>query len=135
MKKKIVLDSFALLAYLQKENDYEKVKRLLLSKEACLLMNDVNIGETFYILARERGTEKAEYFIEVILPALPVINIGNSLQEVVASAKIKAQYPMSYADCFAVATAVREQATIITGDPEFKHVEHLVSIEWLRQKK
>ena len=131
MKKKILLDSFAILAYLKKENSYERVKDLLLSDETHLLMNDINIGEIFYILARERGIEKAKYFLDVILHALPITNIGNTLEEVIGAAKIKARYPISYADCFAVTTALRESATIITGDPDFKHVEKIVTIEWL----
>jgi len=38
---------------------------------------------------------------------------------------------MSYADCFAVATALRFNAAILTGDPEFKKIEKTVSVEWL----
>jgi len=107
------------------------VADLLSSKEPQLLMNDINIGETFYILARERGLDKAEYFINAILPNLPITRIGNTLTEVIHAAKIKAQYPISYADCFAVATAIRERAVIITGDPDFKFVEKMVKIDWL----
>lgn len=131
MKRKSLIDSFALLAYLKQENNYRKVENLLSSKETQPLMNDINIGETFYILARERGLEKAEYFINAILPNLPIIKIGNAFSEVMQAAKIKTQYPISYADCFAVATAIREKAVIITGDPDFKHVEKIVEIDWL----
>lgn len=131
MKRKSLIDSFALLAYLKQENNYTKVADLLSSKEPQLLMNDINIGETFYILARERGLDKAEYFINAILPNLPITRIGNTLTEVIHAAKIKAQYPISYADCFAVATAIRERAVIITGDPDFKFVEKMVKIDWL----
>ena len=131
MKKKGLIDSFALLAYLKQESNYQKVENLLSSKEIQLLMNDINIGETFYILARERGLDKAEYFINAILPNLPITKIGNTLTEVIEAAKIKAQYPISYADSFAVATAIREKAAIITGDPDFKHVEKIVKIDWL----
>ncbi len=131
MRRKKILDSFALLAYLKQEDNYEKVEKLLSSSKTQILMNDINIGETFYILARERGLEKAEYFLGVILPTLPITNISNALQEVIQAAKIKAQYPISYADCFAVATAIKEGATILTGDPDFKHVEKIVSIDWI----
>ena len=131
MKQKSLIDSFALLAYLKQESNYQKVEDLLSSKETQLLMNDINIGETFYILARERGLDQAEYFISAILPNLPITKIGNTLTEVIDAAKIKAQYPISYADCFAVATAIREKAVVITGDPDFKHVEKIVEIDWL----
>jgi predicted nucleic acid-binding protein len=50
---------------------------------------------------------------------------------VIEAARIKAEYPLSFSDCFAVDTARRENAIILTGDPEFKKVEHLVEIEWL----
>jgi ribonuclease VapC len=131
VKKKSLLDSFALLAYLKEEDSYEQVKNFLSSDEIQLLMNDIHIGETFYILARERGLEKAEYFANVILPTLPITNVGNTLHDVIQAARIKARYPISYADAFAVATALREKTTIITGDPDFKHVENIVRIDWL----
>lgn len=94
-------------------------------------MNDINIGETFYILARERGMEKADYYLQVILSNLPITHIENTLHEVIKASRIKAKYPISYDDCFAVATACKERATVITGDPTFKLVEKLVNVEWL----
>lgn len=131
MKRKSLLDSFALLAYLKQEDNYEKVEKILLSNEVQVLMNDINVGETFYILARERGSEEAEYFLNVVLPTLPIVNISNALHDVIQAARIKAQYSISYADCFVVATALKEEATILTGDTEFKNVEKVVRIEWL----
>jgi predicted nucleic acid-binding protein len=131
VKKKSLLDSYAVLAYLKQEERYKKVKDLLSSDEVRILMNDINVGETYYILARERGRERAEYFLNIILPSLPITVLGNSLQEVIQAAVIKSEYPISYADAFVVATAQREGATIITGDPDFKQVEDLVKIEWL----
>ena len=48
------------------------------------------------------------------------------------AAEFKAEYPISYADCFALACALEHSAILVTGDPEFKKVVHLVSIEWIR---
>jgi ribonuclease VapC len=48
-----------------------------------------------------------------------------------AAAEIKAQYPLSYADAFAVAAAMEFSAAIVTGDPEFKAVESYASVLWL----
>ena len=50
---------------------------------------------------------------------------------VLAAARIKAQFPVSYADCFALATAIRYEAPIVTGDPEFKRFERQVPIQWV----
>ena len=131
MKKKRLLDSFAVLAYLKKEKGYKKVKDLLHSDGSELMINDVNLGEVFYILAKERGIQQAEYFIKVIFPSLPLRNVSNTLSDVIDAAKIKGKYSISYADCFAVATAIRERAVIVTGDPEFRKVKGKVEIEWI----
>ena len=131
MKKKKVLDAFGLLAYLKMEDGYEKVRDLLSSEDGFLLMNEINLGETFYILARERGIEKAEYFLGTVLPSLRIEKVGNRFQDVIEASRIKATYPLSFADCFAVATALREKAPIVTGDPEFKKVEKIAQIEWM----
>jgi len=133
LKKKRLLDSFAILAYLKKENNYEKVVKLLSSDDAggSVIMNEINVGECYYIIARARGTEEADYFVNTVLPNLPVKVISNSLKNIIEASKIKAKYPLSYADCFAVATAMREKAMILTGDPEFKKVKDIVDIIWL----
>jgi ribonuclease VapC len=130
MKKRKVLDSFALLAYLKMEGKYKKVKDLLASDEV-LFMNDINVGEAFYVLAKERGAEKAEYFVNTVLPNLPIKVVPNTLQDVIEAARIKATHSISYADCFVVATALKKDAAIVTGDPEFKKVQKTVEIEWM----
>ena len=131
MSQRRVLDSFALLAYLKMEGKFSKVKSHLISQDSTLLMNEINIGETYYILARERSSEKADYFINAILPSLPIRRVSNTFQDVLEAARIKAAYSISFADCFAVATAIREKAVVITGDPEFKKVAHLIEIDWV----
>ena len=131
MNRKRVLDSYALLAYLKKEDKYERIKGLLSSKDTVLFMNEINLGECFYILARERTMDKAEYFVQSVLPNLPIKKISNTFQDIIEAARIKAKHPLSYADCFAIQTSLRENAPLITGDPEFKKAARLVQIEWL----
>jgi ribonuclease VapC len=94
-------------------------------------MNEINVGETYYIVFRQRGVENAEYFLETILAGLPIALVHNDFHDVIEAARAKAEYPLSFAGCFAVVTARRESATILTGDPEFRRIEHLVPIEWL----
>jgi predicted nucleic acid-binding protein len=49
------------------------------------------------------------------------------------AARMKAQHRLSYADAFAVATALRESATLVTGDPEVRAVgeKGVVRVEWI----
>jgi predicted nucleic acid-binding protein len=51
---------------------------------------------------------------------------------VIEAAKIKGKYPVSYADAFAIATAIQNKATVVTADPEYKVVAKLVKILWLK---
>jgi len=50
-----------------------------------------------------------------------------------AAAEIKSEHTLSYADAFCVATAQKLEATVLTGDPEFESIEHLVKIHWLKK--
>ena len=134
MKRKKLLDSYALLAYLNKEAGFEKVRSVLADAQKSglpVLMNELNVGETYYILYRKRGHDQAEYFLDTVLAGLPILMISNDFDAVISASKIKARHVLSFADCFAVATAQRENAVILTGDPEFKNVEKFVKIDWL----
>jgi predicted nucleic acid-binding protein len=103
----------------------------LSSSRCSVLMNEINVGECYYIIARERGKEQADYFIDTVINNLPIQIIANSFEDIIEASRVKSLHPLSYADCFAVATAIRENAVILTGDPEFKKVKHLVAIDWL----
>ncbi len=128
-----MLDSFALLAFLNKERGFEKVRSLLrgaVNAREPLLMNEINIGEVYYITARYRSVGLAEELLHR-LETLPIEPVANSFTEVLEAARLKARFSISYADAFAVATAVRMDAVLVTGDPELRQVEQLISIDWL----
>lgn len=133
MKKRSLLDSFAVLAWVQDEPGADRIEALLIQaqrRKVPLLLSVVNLGEVYYRLARQRGHSFAEEIVRQfeILP-LQFYPCDHTLA--LEAAKIKADYPMAYADAFAVATALRENAAVVTGDPEFRQVEHLVTIDWL----
>ena len=46
-------------------------------------------------------------------------------------ALIKSEHAVSYADAFCIATAQQLNATVLTNDPEFRSVQHLLKIRWL----
>ena len=133
MKKSSVLDSFALIAYLGRERGCESVRTLLHEAEASgdpLLMNEINVGEVYYLIAKERSIQKAEEFLHR-LETLPIRLLANTFSQVLDAARLKAQFPVSYADAFAIAAAIRENARLVTGDPELRSVAHLVDILWI----
>lgn len=131
MKTKKVLDAYALLAYLKGESGHLRVKEMLAADDLDLLINAVNAGEVFYILARARGLREADVFLNVILPSLPIQVIDNSFEQVIEAARLKVAHALSFADCFAAATAVRERAALVTGDKEFEKLGRAMDIDWL----
>lgn len=131
MKKRSVLDAYALLAYLKEERGYARVKQLMGPEGGDLFINSVNAGEVFYVVARTQGIRNAEDFLTVILPSLPIRIVENSLEDVIDAARIKAAHALSFADCFAAATAIRERAPLVTGDPEFKKLGKALEIDWI----
>lgn len=133
MRKKSLLDSFAILAWLQNEPGADRVEALLTQaqrRKTFLLLNVINLGEVYYRLARQHGHPLAQTIIRQ-LETVPIQFYPCDHDLAIEAAKIKADYPMAYADAFAVATAMKEDAVVITGDPEFRQVEHLVTIDWL----
>ena len=129
-----VLDSFALLAYLQDEPVASRIEKLLenAGNEKCrLFLSMINLGELLYITERRGGVARAQDVLALIRQ-LPIEIMSVDEQTVLAAAHVKANHVISYADCFVVATAIQENATIVTGDPEFHSVESIVKVEWLQ---
>lgn len=131
--KVYVLDSFALLAYLGGEAGEPQVKSVLaeaLAGQAEIYLSIINYGEIAYITQREQGVPAAQMAIAA-MDQLPLHIVEADRKLTLAAAYLKARYPISYADAFAVALARQVGATLLTGDPEFHEVEHLAAVEWL----
>jgi predicted nucleic acid-binding protein len=130
-----VLDSWALMAFLQDEPAAEEVEKLLLKAAADkhrLLLCVVNWGELYYSIARTEGNAVAEQkAAELATLAIELVPVSDDLQLVREAAKLKASKKMAYADCFAAALAKLRGVEVVTGDPEFKEVEAEVKVAWL----
>ena len=128
-----IFDSHALLKFFQKEKGYEKVVHLLeeIKKTGTTkYINAINLGEIIYSTKREFGDQKKlEVLANIERLNFSILPASNIL--IFQAAEYKAEYSISYADCFILASALEHKATIVTGDPEFKKVQHLVDIVWV----
>ena len=130
---KYVLDSFAVLAFLQNESAAPVVREVLeygASNDDALYLSVVNLSECLYIVERRRGAETARRVLEAIQECPIRIEAATDRHAVIA-ARIKAQHRVSLADAYAAALALEKTATVVTGDPEFKEVEKKISILWI----
>lgn len=133
MTKRIVFDAHAILRWTQKESGYQKVKSLMVAcreGSASGYMNRINLGEVHYKTIRVLGPEGAKDFMENFL-RLPITIVLPDEALIWKAAELKAQHPISYADCFAAATALIYNADLLTGDPEFKKMIKVVTVEWI----
>lgn len=132
-KPTIILDSFALLAYLQGELGMERVQTVLKDAErdrCSVYICIINLGEVLYIIEREKGLTKAHETLATI-QRLPIEVLPVNNQTVLDAAHIKANHAVSYADAFAVVCAQQLDGVVLTGDKEFESVEKLIQVEWL----
>jgi len=129
-----VLDSWAILCYLRGEHEHRRVVDLLADGAAgkvALAMSLVNLTEVLYTVERLWGREKAGE-IDRLLGGFPVefVPVDQGLAR--AAAHVKAAHALALGDCYCVALAAQRNATIYTGDPEFRQLEKKIRIAWLR---
>ncbi len=128
-----ILDRIALLAYFSGEKGAERVEGILIdaSSDACnVAMSLINLGEVLYITERERGLAKTQESLALI-EQLPIRILPVDRTDVLSAAHVKANFPVAYADAFAIAAAQSHDGVLVTGDPEFKVVEEDIRIEWV----
>ena len=129
----IVLDSWAIMAYWEDEPAAEQVANTITNaheEDIPLFMSVVNVGEVWYILAREASEAEANKSIhELRQLGIEFVNADWILAH--EAAAFKSEHKMSFADCFAAALAKQKKAHLVTGDKEFKEVEQDISISWL----
>lgn len=126
----IVLDSWALLAYLKDEDSADRIESAWLGEGAAIC--SINLGEVLYIRIRGDGEDSAAADIDRMRQRLDVVDPDWPL--VSEAARIKAHGGLSYADAFCIATALRAQAPLWTGDPEIvdRAAEHSCAVVDLR---
>ena len=131
---RVVLDSFALLAFLRGETGEEKVAAMLKRaglRDEPLHMTEVNYAEVQSIIMRKDGEDRWQEIARE-LPALPIEFHPATRALADLAAGFKARYKLSLADAFAAALAKERKAELVTGDLEFKALEKEIKIVWLK---
>lgn len=135
----LVLDSWIILAWLKDQAPgAERMAELWNQAEAGrvqLMISILNLGEVFYLSAKSRG-EPAAHAVLRNLRKRPLEVISASDDLVLHAATLKARHAISYADAFAAATAIRQGAPLVTGDPEMLSMaSEGLRLEWIETKE
>jgi len=122
-----VLDANALYRFLTGGPGAETVSRLF--KEARdadkpLRMSVINWGEVYYTIAKAEGlAETARIMDRVKLLPLSVLDADEAVTA--RAAQFKAGHGLPYADCFAAATATKDNILVTSDAKDFKKIPGL----------
>lgn len=131
--RRYVLDTYALLSFLDDGPGAERVRDLLdqgRSHEVILAASVVNLGEAVSVVERARGVHNAQTILARLWD-LPVRRYDADEGLSLSAAHFRSLRPVSYPDCFAVALARKLGGTLVTGNPALQPVADLVNVEWL----
>jgi ribonuclease VapC len=106
-----VLDSFALLAYLEGAAGMPRVRSVLEGAAVGrrrVYLSLINLGEVLYITERDRGLVEVRRTLGAV-DQLPLAIVHVSRSTALAAAHVKARFPISYADAVAVEWLPRRQ--------------------------
>ena len=121
------------MAWLQNEKGAQTVEDLLRKAKETgekLLLHEINLAEVYYLTIRRAGDSQAKT-IAAQMETLPIEIVRTTPEIMWQAARLKAQHKLSLADTFAAGTAMQLGVRIVTGDPEFKSISHMVEILWL----
>jgi predicted nucleic acid-binding protein len=131
--KAYVLDTWAVIAYLEDEPSGEQVEDLIATaheEQIPIYMSVINVGEVWYTMAREISEEEANASVKT-LRDLRIQFQDADWESTQEAAHFKSQHKMSYADAFAAALAKTTKADLVTGDNEFKPLDGEIKISWV----
>ena len=133
--KTAVLDSWAILEWILHDRPSARYVSALLAEaergESQLWLSFINAGEVYYFLAKHHGAELAASWRDTS-HTLPVSLDLPRAPDIWLAAEIKARFPLSYADAFAAQLAMKHEAPLVTGDPEFRQVPGL-ELDWIER--
>jgi predicted nucleic acid-binding protein len=130
--QRVMLDAYAILAWLEEEPGADFVNDLLRRSEAGEVWCGVcalNIGEVYYRTCRKHDVQRADGHLALLL-RLPwhIVPVSNDL--VWDAAAIKGRDAVSYADAFFIASAYLHTAELVTNDPEIRRLRTRPNILW-----
>ena len=132
-----VLDANALYRFLTGGPGADTVTRLFKdARDAAqpLRMSVINWGEVYYTIAKAEGfAETARIMDRVKLLPLAILDAGKSVTA--RAAQLKAGHGLPYADCFAAATAAKDDVLVTSDAKDFRKIPGLRLLPLPEHKK
>ena len=129
--KRIILDTSAILTYFEGEEGKEIVGKLLIRSASHKIELSIPFSaaiEFYYINFNSQGEETANQRFAMLM-SLPV-GVLKSINEpyMVQAGRLKASYPISFADALIAAYVYLENASLVHKDPEYLTLEKEIDL-------
>lgn len=129
--ERFVLDTSALLAFMLGGKDADVVEEILNDKRHRVFVPWPVLAEIYYVTRRRRGEKEADRRY-VLVKELPVSIIWQLEEpEILTAARLKGDYPLSFADALIAAAAASRAAVLVHQDSEFEALRGILRQRFL----
>jgi predicted nucleic acid-binding protein len=136
MNNKYLLDTSAVLTLWNDEEGADDVEFILRQSESgkvIVYASFMTYMEAYYRVHREEGLQSAKN-IYAEMKSLPIYKLNPDDAILLCAGSIKANYRLSVADAWIVASAIEKEATLVHKDPEYEQLKDMVSMMILPYK-
>ena len=122
----VLIDSWAWIEYFKGSKAGGKVRKYIEGKEKAII-SAINIAEVYRWILRFYDEKIAKEKINVMEERCFIIPVDGEIA--IMAAKIRHKEKLGLGDAIIYATAKKEDATLLTGDNDFKDKENVIFIE------
>ncbi len=121
--ERYVIDSWAWIEYFAGSTLGKVVDKIVTSENTLLITSVINQYEVFVKLLKLRDKQYAQNAINLIEELAKVEPLSREILE--SAAELKVNYGVAMADSIVASTALKYNAIVLTGDPDFEAVPAL----------
>lgn len=120
----VLIDSWAWIEYFKGSKAGEHSKKIIEDSEERAVISAINIAEVYGWILRSYGEDFAEEKKAAMKERAFVVNVDDEIAVEAAKARHLGKWGLG--DAIVFATAKKEDASIVTGDPHFKGLENVI---------
>lgn len=125
MKPAVVIDAGILTLHFMQDSRVREYFNRIEEEKIRGLVSSVNLAEFYYNICRKLGKQVADTFYFLLLASKLQSVFDDPLTRLAGLEKCRQRLDLSLADCYALALAKRENATLLTTDSELAKVKDL----------
>ncbi len=120
----VLIDSWAWVEFFAGSKTGESIKTYVMDENQEIIISSINLAE-IYRLALDRFDEKAaEKRRRAMIARCYLVPVDEEIA--IMGARFRHERDWGLGDALIYATAIREGAKVLTGDPHFKGLDHVI---------